>query len=132
MHLCAWWKPYFLKREGGMGFRDFHYFNVAMLAKSVCKLIDNQDSICAKVLKAKYFPHCHILQVGPKSNYSFTWQSIATGIKTFKRGCIWRIGDGAEIKIWEDPWVPASPNKKVTTARCGSIITKVSDLLTRL
>jgi hypothetical protein len=34
------------------------------------------------MLKAKYFPHCHILQVGPKSNYSFTWQSIAAGIET--------------------------------------------------
>jgi hypothetical protein len=33
MHWFAWWKLCYPKREGGMGFQDFHSFNLAMLAK---------------------------------------------------------------------------------------------------
>jgi hypothetical protein len=56
MHWYAWWKMCFPKKEGGVGFRDFHSFNLAMLAKQVSRIIDDPDSLCAKVLRAKYFP----------------------------------------------------------------------------
>ena len=65
MHWYAWWKMCFPKKEGGMGFRDLHSFNLAMLAKQVRILIDNPDSLCAKVLKAKYYPNGDILMAGP-------------------------------------------------------------------
>jgi hypothetical protein len=55
MHWCAWWKLCYPKNEGGMGFHDFHSFNLAMLAKKVWRLIDTPDSLCARVLRAKYY-----------------------------------------------------------------------------
>jgi hypothetical protein len=72
------------KNEGGMGFRDFHSFNLAMFAKQVWRLIDTPDSLCARVLQAKYYPDGNILKAGPKASSSFTWQSIVAGITTFK------------------------------------------------
>jgi len=39
-----------------MGFRDFSLFNQAMLGKQGWRLITRPDSLCAKVLKGKYFP----------------------------------------------------------------------------
>jgi hypothetical protein len=33
MHWYAWWKIFYLKNEGGMGFRDSDSFNLAMIAK---------------------------------------------------------------------------------------------------
>ena len=71
---------------GGLGFRDLHSFNLAMLAKQCWRLIQKPDSLCARVLGAKYFPHDDILKAGPKSGSSYTWQSIVAGIQTFKRG----------------------------------------------
>jgi hypothetical protein len=56
-----------------------------------------------------------------------TWQSIVAGIQTFKRGYIWRVGDGMSIDIWKAPWIPSSPDRKVTSERGGSILTRVWD-----
>jgi hypothetical protein len=33
MHWMAWWKLCYPKKDGGMGFRDFHSLNLAMLGK---------------------------------------------------------------------------------------------------
>lgn len=27
------------------------------------------------------------------------------GIKALEKGLIWRVGDGDQIRIWEDPWI---------------------------
>jgi hypothetical protein len=85
MHWLAWWKLCYPKKEGGMGFRDFHSFNLAMLAKQIWPLVNEPNSLCARVLKAKYYPHGDILKAGPKAGSSFTWQSILAGLPTFKR-----------------------------------------------
>jgi hypothetical protein len=71
-----------------MRFRDFHSFNLDMLAKQVWQLINTPDSLCAQVLRSKYYPGGDILKAGPKSGSSFTWQSILAGMVTFKRGYI--------------------------------------------
>jgi hypothetical protein len=51
------------------------------------------------------------------------------GITTFKRGYIWRVGNGERINIWTDPWIPSSPDRKVISARGVALLTKVSDLI---
>jgi hypothetical protein len=129
MHWLAWWKLCYPKKDGGMGFRDFHSFNLAMLAKQVWRLVTDKDSLCATVLRAKYYPQGDILKAGPKSGSSFTWQSIVAGIATFKRGYIWRIGTGENVNIYTDPWIPSSPNRKILTPRGQAVLTKVSELL---
>lgn len=82
MHWFTSWKFCFPKNQGGLGFRDSHSFNLAMLAKQVWRLLVNLDSLCARVLKAKYYP-----------NQNITWQSIFTCIQSFDTGCIWRVGN---------------------------------------
>ena len=115
MHWYSWWKLCFPKSEGGMGFRDLYSFNLAMLAKQCWRLITDPDSLCARVLKAKYYPNGSLLRATPKQGVSFTWQSILKGLETFKKGYIWRIGSGEEVNIWCDPWIPASPDRKIIT-----------------
>jgi hypothetical protein len=125
----AWWKMCYPKSEGGMGFRDFHCFNLAMLAKQIWRLITSPNSFCATILKAKYYPHGDILKAGPKTGSSFTWQSLVAAIPTFKRGSIWRVGNGENINIYSDPWIPSSTNRRIITPRGGGVYTKVSELI---
>ena len=85
MHWRASWKMCIPKNDGGMEFRDLHAFNLAMLAKQVWRLLSNPDTLCARVLRAKYYPDGNLLKAGPKKGSSFMWQSIVVGLQTFKR-----------------------------------------------
>jgi ribonuclease HI len=100
-----------------------------MLAKQVWRLVQEPESLCATVLRAKYFPQGDILKAGPKPGSSFTWQSIVAGLSTFKRGYVWRVGTGEKIDIWRDPWIPTSPNLRILSPRGNAIYTKVSELI---
>ncbi|XP_071674470.1 uncharacterized protein [Lolium perenne] len=118
-----------VRYKGGMGFRDLHCFNLAMLSKQCWRLISEPESLCARVLRAKYFPDGDILNCDLKKGSSYTWQSLWSGIQTFKKGHIWRVGDGSNISIWDDPWIPSSPTRRVATRRGNIVLTKVSDLI---
>jgi len=50
-------------------------------------------------------------------------------VELLKEGLIWRIGDGSEVDIWEDPWIPRGETRRVITSRNGSILRMVDDLL---
>jgi hypothetical protein len=104
MEWFAWWRMCVPKRKGGMGFKDIHVVNLAMLAKQSWHLISNPNSLCARVLKAKYYPNFCLLKARPMTGSSYTWQSIVAGLQVFKRGHIWRIGSRRSVNIWEvDP-----------------------------
>jgi len=49
MHWLSWEKLKEPKKQGGLGFRDAHTFNIAMLAKQSWRLIQKPDSLCAKI-----------------------------------------------------------------------------------
>jgi hypothetical protein len=123
---------YYLKNEGCMGYRDFESFNLAMLAKQVWRLINDPNSLCSRVLRAKYYPDGDILKAGPKSGCSFTWKGILAGVSTFKRCYIWRVGNGEKVNIWTNPWIQSSIGYKVTSLRGGAVYTKVSELISPL
>ena len=46
-----------------------------------------------------------------------------------KRGHIWRVGDGNNIDIWEDCWIPSSPNRRIMTRRGNILLIKVAELV---
>jgi hypothetical protein len=91
------------KKKEGLGFRDLHLFNISMLARQVWRLLTNPNSLCARVLKAKYFPHSGILECQAKGGILYSWRSILQGVDLLKKGLIWRVGDGRQINIWVDP-----------------------------
>jgi hypothetical protein len=101
MHWLRWEKLTRAKKDGGIGFRDFTLFNKVMLGKQGWKLMTWPDSLCAKVLKGKYYPNCVSLSATKKKRSSSTWRSIMHGRDVLARGVIKRVGPG-DINVWED------------------------------
>lgn len=56
-HSMAWDQIIKPKAMGGLGFRDCRLLNQAMLVRQAWMLQLNPDSLCAWVLKAKYYPN---------------------------------------------------------------------------
>jgi hypothetical protein len=128
MHWMRWDKVTRRKGQGGMGFRDLHLFNQALLARQAWRLIAYPNSLCARLLKAKYFPSSELTDTAFIKNPSPCWQGIMHGLELLKKGVVWRIGNGEQVRIWRDNWIPRG-DMKITANLTKSRLRRVSDLI---
>lgn len=56
----------------------------------------------AQVLKAKYFPHTNVFESVRNHRGSHTWKALHEGIQWLRQGMKWILGDGQNIRVWED------------------------------
>lgn len=88
VHWMSWERMIKPKRAGGIGFRDMHLFNIVLLAKQSWRLLQNPDSLCARVIKLKYYPHGNLLDTVFASDASPVWRGIEAGLELLKKGII--------------------------------------------
>ena len=96
IHWISWEKLPKPKTDGGLGFRNLHYFNLAMLARQAWRILQNPHSLCSQVLAARYFPNGSMLEAIPCAGISYTWQSIIKGIQLLEKGIIWIVERGKD------------------------------------
>lgn len=106
IHWIAWDKICVPLAKGGLGFRDFRDFNLALLAKQVWRLIVYPDSMLARVLKGRYYRHSNPLRTGKASNPCYGWRSLMAATQVLEENICRTVGTGAETNVWEDVWVP--------------------------
>lgn len=56
VHWMSWRRIGVGKKFGGMGYRDFHNFNKALLAKQIWRLWQTPNSFLSKIMEGKYYP----------------------------------------------------------------------------
>jgi hypothetical protein len=102
IHWLAWEKLLMPKPHGGLGFRDLKLFNKALLARQTWRLIQFSNSLCTRLLKAKYYPMGELVDTAFPAEVSPTWKAIMHGLDLLKRGIIWRVQSGSKVQIWRD------------------------------
>lgn len=130
MHWLRWDRLTQPKSKDGMGFRDLHTFNKAMLGKQGWRLTTRPDSLCARVLKGRYFLDTDFMQITRKKHASHTWRAIMAGKEVLRKGMIRRIGDGNSTNIWLDRWIPMHFDARPLTPMNDQEVNMVSDLMT--
>ncbi|KAF7151290.1 hypothetical protein RHSIM_Rhsim02G0086600 [Rhododendron simsii] len=125
---------FLLPKRGGLGFRDFHDFNIAFLAKQGWRLINGPESLFQRLFKGKYFHYSTFWDASCPKSASWAWRSICAGRSTLRKGWRWCVGDGKAISIWHDPWLPRSLSFHVLSPAppVDSLyhsVTRVSDLI---
>ena len=61
---------------------------------------------------------------------SFAWQSLLKARHVIEKGMMWRVGDGSQIRVFHDNWIPGSfPTKAVSRTPRGEDDSTVSSLI---
>lgn len=87
-----------------------------MLARQAWRLLQNPESLSARILKSIYFPETTILRANLGSHPSQIWRAIVEDRDTLKQGLIKRIGNREDTNIWNDNWLPR--DEMVRPYRC--------------
>ena len=89
----SWQKMCEPKCDGGLGFKNLKWFNMALLAKQGWHLQMGGDSLVYRVLKAKYFPMSDFVHASIGHIPSYTWRSLISAQSLVIEGMRWRVGN---------------------------------------
>uniref|UniRef100_A0A803P0N1 Reverse transcriptase zinc-binding domain-containing protein n=1 Tax=Cannabis sativa TaxID=3483 RepID=A0A803P0N1_CANSA len=131
LHLKAWDKLCLPKSRGGLGFRKTKEMNLAFLAKWEWNLLTGSQSLCCRILEAKYLKGKELFHCKYKDSDSWFWKNVVKETNILRQGACKVVSDGKDKRIWEDPWV--THGKSFIPKSNGSSsdgFNKVADILT--
>ncbi|KAF7839851.1 ribonuclease H [Senna tora] len=93
--------------DRGLGFRSLHEMNKAFLYKLAWQLVNNKDALWVRIIKANYGCSSKSGAMVPaKSTDSRLWKEILKFWPDFYKNIVWEMGNGQDIDMWHDQWVP--------------------------
>lgn len=107
-HLLEWKKVCRPKYDGGLGIRSATEMNKALLAKLGWRLLQDHESLWARVFRNKYrVKELHdVSWLVKKSHWSSTWRNMAMELReVVVSGAGWVVGDGKSTRFWSDKWL---------------------------
>ncbi|XP_019190614.1 PREDICTED: uncharacterized protein LOC109185072 [Ipomoea nil] len=103
IHWKAWDKLCIPNKYGGLGFKELHAFNLAMLGKQAWRLLTKPESLVSRIYKARYYPKGTFFDACIGNNPSYCWRSIMAAHELICGGVRRRIGNGKGTLIWDHP-----------------------------
>ena len=89
VHWMSWSRLCKSKKMGGLGFRNLHAFNLALLAKQAWKLVQKTDSLFYRIYKACYFPTSTFLDAEIGHNPLYVWRSLLSAREVLLASSKW-------------------------------------------
>lgn len=111
-HLLSWKKVCLSKRNGALGIRSSKDMNLVLVAKVGWRLLNDDHSLWARVVRKKYKIgdlHDQSWMVR-KSTWPVLWRGVVRGLTVvIWPGHRWVVGDGGQINFWMDSWISDQP-----------------------
>ena len=120
------------KGGGGLGIRNVHLFNKALLAKQAVGIQNSSHSLISQVYCAKYkaSPVNMVLNKIKLSRASWGFRGLCRAIQDCSGGFVKIIGDGSDTHILDDKWLKGDSIKTKPGLNLESLgIGKVKDLM---
>ncbi|KAL4280495.1 hypothetical protein GQ457_03G017750 [Hibiscus cannabinus] len=97
------------KVAGGMGFKDLHLFNIALLGKQLWRLLSEPGSLLYRTFRPKYFPDGDLLHASVPARSSFAWKGLHCALSRLRDGFFWTLGVDRQVRMFRDRWGGFSP-----------------------
>lgn len=80
-------------------------------------------TIISQVLKNKYFQHKNIFEAKLGYDPSFIWNNLYSSIDLVRERSYWKVGNGHNIRVLLDKWIPFVNSCTVPLDNCTLPIT---------
>lgn len=117
-----------LKCLGGLGFKDLDVFNDAFLGRQAWRIMKGDNTLLGKVMKVKYYHRSSFLDAPLGYSPSFSWKGIWSAKALIREGMIWRVGTGADVNVWGNPWIADEEGRFISSSMVDEA-QKVQDLI---
>lgn len=108
---------------------EMELFNLALLARQAWRILQEPETLSARILKVVYFPDGEFLDAQAGKHPSQVWHSIVEGKDMLKQGLIRRIGDGSTTHAWNHNWLPRPSRMRPTVCVQDNPPIRVSDFI---
>lgn len=130
IHWLSWDKICMSKENRGLGFKDIEDFNQALLAKQAWRLLNDPNSLIARLYKGRYYANKDFIDCGKGYRPSYAWRSILFGKELLCKGLIRSIGNGRDTYVWAYKWIlDDCPRRSVNKETMIDVNLRVCDLI---
>jgi hypothetical protein len=80
-----------------------------LLASWLKRYINGDGKLWKQLIDSKYNTQKSNILACKDTNSSIFWKGFIWAISAVKMGYRWKVGDGIQVRFWEDTWFGTSP-----------------------
>jgi hypothetical protein len=107
-HLANWQHVAMEKDFGGLGVPNLRDLNICLLGSWVRRYAQDKDKLWRELIDFKYDTNNRNLFFCNANGVSNFWKGVLWAAHVVKMGYRWRLGNGRNVRFWEDVWVGTS------------------------
>ncbi|XP_071714436.1 uncharacterized protein [Rutidosis leptorrhynchoides] len=97
------------KVKGGLGIKNLHTWNIALMSKHAWNIVSDKNSIWAKWVKKVKLKKRNFWDFKAAVDSCWSWKKIMQNRELIAKFIVKRIGNGSHTSAWFDNWHPVGP-----------------------